>query len=324
MSGSSLPYHLRTNKAIDRRIFFDLLKNISPFLPRKIQEYKYISMGGPMLEDHHILHHELGMAKLESIEKDKAALSRQNFNKPFGCISCLHTDTGSFIRNFNESEPVVVWLDYTAPKWSTQFRECSDLLKSLNSFDILKVTFNANPDVLKKENKSSSQVFKEKANSKFISENIIDNDVISMNSFAETISGIFESIAEDALFGEGLRFHPLTQFRYIDDRHQMLTISGILIDESEEDFGDKLEELMEIARFNYLSQNWGDIKKINVPVLTQKERLEINRLLPELESPIDPDRLPFIFDKNPEKSKEFIQNYIQYYRYIPNFQRLAT
>lgn len=168
MSGSSLPYHLRTNKAIDRRIFFDLLANISPILPRKIQQYKYISMGGPMLEDHHLLHHELGMSKLESIEKDAAALSRQNFNKPFGCISCLHKDTGGFIRDYNESEPVIIWLDYTAPKWSSQFIECADLLKNLNAFDILKVTFNANPYVLKKENKSSSQVFKEKANSNLL------------------------------------------------------------------------------------------------------------------------------------------------------------
>lgn len=147
---------------------------------------------------------------------------------------------------------------------------------------------------------------------------------MSMDCFAKTISRIFESIAEDSLFGEGLRLHPLTQFRYVDDRHQMLTISGILVEESEEDFGNKLEESMAVSGFRYLSQGWGDIKKINVPVLTQKERLEINRLLPELENPIDPDRLPFTFDENPEKSKEFILNYVQYYRYIPNFQRLVT
>ncbi|MDN3700490.1 hypothetical protein QWY96_05565 [Vibrio artabrorum] len=115
MSGGSIPYHLRTNKAIERRIFFDLLGNLA--LGRDLKNYKYISLGGPMLADHQALHHELGLTKLVSIERDSAVLTRQDFNKPYSCIECWEGSTSDYINNFNEDDPVIIWLDYTDTKW---------------------------------------------------------------------------------------------------------------------------------------------------------------------------------------------------------------
>ena len=324
MSGCSLPYHLRTNKAIDRKIFFDILGHLSSFLPNKIQKYKYFSMGGPMLEDHHLLHHELGMTKLYSIERDEAALSRQQYNKPFGCISCTGSSTREFINNFNENDPVIVWLDYTDTKWSAQFSECADLLNNFKEFDILKVTFNANPEVLKKgTEKSQLSVFKNKANHPLLSENLIENDVQTMRGFAKTILDVFKSISEDVLSGDGLFFYPLIQFRYIDNRHQMLTVAGMVLSE-DDPFPEKMLHNLQLIQWPYLYTKWGDIQEINVPDLTLKERQVLNQLLPMDPSDIQLDELPFKFHKNDERATKMVENYVKYYRYIPNFQRVVT
>ncbi len=322
MSGSSLPYHLRTNKAIDRKIFFDLLSHLSPLLPNRIQEYKYISMGGPMLEDHHVLHYDLGMTKLLSIERDIAALSRQNYNKPFGCISCIQSSSRDFINNYSEEDPIIIWLDYTDTKWSSQFAECSALLNNLKEYDLFKVSFNANPDMLSHDSaKSPLTIFKEKANHPLLCENLTENDVKTMPNMAKTILEIFESITQSTLGDDGLIFYPLLQFRYIDNRHQMLTITGIVIPE-DNDFPKNLFENSKLAQWPYLHTKWGDIQEINVPVLTQKEKHAINQFLPFEQEELSLDSLPFTFDRNNIKAKKMIENYVKYYRYIPNFQKV--
>lgn len=323
MSGNSLPYHLRTNKTVERKIFFEVLNSL--VLERDIRDYKYFSLGGPMLEDHHALHYELGLTKLISIERDEATLSRQEFNKPFSCIECRRQTLKSFVDDFDESEsdPVIIWFDYTDTKWSTQFQECETILGKLKHQDIFKITFNANPEVLKTDRPDQNQldVFKQKAASKYVSENLTLNDVMSMDRFAKTLSKIFEAICQNTLQGEHLVFCPLTQYRYIDNRHHMLTVTGIILDEtSSESFEES--NISTISKHVSFESGWDDIKEINVPDLTQKEKYALNQLLPECSVDLDLSTLPFNLDKKESSARKKLENYIKYYRYIPNFQKV--
>lgn len=322
MSGSSLPYHLRTNKAIDRQIFFDLLNNLH--MPSKLQRYKYISLGGPMLTDHQSLHYQLGLTKLESIERDEAAFSRQNFNKPFGCIDCVKTSIADYVLNFDEPEPVIVWLDYVDTKWSQQFNECYELLSKLKAYDVFKVTFNANPATLIGNCEAERLAkFKEKAASTYLSDNLIENDVIPMGRLAQTIVDTFNSLVDDAIdAASDLIFEPLTIFRYIDNRHQMLTITGIVLPR-EDNSREHLIENSHLANWENLSSDWQDIHEINVPDLTFKERAVINQLLPADSHEELYEKLPFKLDKNERKGLKAVANYVKYYRYMPHFQKLA-
>lgn len=322
MSGSSLPYHLRTNKAIDRQIFFDLLNNLH--MPSKLHLYKYISLGGPMLTDHQSLHYQLGLTKLESIERDEAAFSRQNFNKPFGCIDCIKTSIADYVLNFDEQEPVIVWLDYVDTKWSQQFNECYELLSKLKEFDVFKVTFNANPEMLTGNSEEERLAkFKEKASSSYLSDNLIVNDVIPMDRLAQTIVDTFNSLVDDAIdAASDLEFEPLTIFRYIDNRHQMLTITGVVLPRKEDSRTDLIEK-SHLTTWENLSSDWRDIHEINVPDLTFKERVVINQLLPADSNEELYGKLPFKLDKNDRKGLKAIANYIKYYRYMPHFQKLA-
>ncbi|EJK2994373.1 TPA: O-methyltransferase [Vibrio vulnificus] len=323
MSGGSIPYHLRTNKAIERRIFFDLLGNLA--LGRDLKNYKYISLGGPMLADHQALHHELGLTKLVSIERDSAVLTRQDFNKPYSCIECWEGSTSDYIHNFNEDDPVIIWLDYTDTRWGSQINDCVSLIENLKEYDIFKVTFNANPDCLKGNSSVSPlEVFQNKANCSQLSANLTPNDVSGMDRFALTISEMFMRATEDALGLEELVYVPLTQFRYIDNRHQMLTVTGIILPEEHEMSLCSLLHDSHLTNWPYIAKSWADIQEINVPDITLKERAEINRHLPCREGEFDLDALPFKLDRNAQKAKEKIDNYIKYYRFIPNFQRVVV
>ena len=48
-AGSSLPYRLRPNKAVDRELFLSLLMRLAPAL--SLEKYHYVGLGGPFLED---------------------------------------------------------------------------------------------------------------------------------------------------------------------------------------------------------------------------------------------------------------------------------
>ena len=322
MSGGSVPYHLRTNKAIERKIFFDLLRSLS--LSRDLKEYKYFSLGGPMLADHQVLHHELGLTKLFSIERDSSVITRQEFNKPFKCIDCLESSTHDFISNFSEEDPVIIWLDYTDTKWGAQLTECQNLLSNLKEYDLFKVTFNANPDALKGDSvKNPLEIFRERANCSQLSGNLSLNDVAMMEKLSLTLSEMFDRVTQDAFAGDDLIFKPLMQFRYIDNRHQMLTITGIVL--SDNDSANSLEKLLResyLTEWPYFSCDWGNIQEINVPDITMKERSEINKHLPLETENFDLDSLPFKLDRNDRKAKVKINNYLKYYRFIPNFQRV--
>lgn len=319
MSGSDLPYHLRQNKTVDRDIFFNLLANLE--LPNKLTDYSYIGLGGPMLEDFRILHQSLGLTKLESIEKDPATFSRQKFNRPYACINCEKLSTSEYIDNFDRMEPTVFWLDYTQSNWQSQFNDVHSLLSKMDAYDVLKLTLNANPDTLKVEGKSKIEVFFEKAGGVFTSRNIRQNDVNVMPRFAKTLADIIYTVTQSALnLSPDLTFFPLLLFRYIDNRHHMLTITGIVMPYDEGDSSRFVEELG-LSQWGELSGDWHDIREIAMPDLTSGERLFLNSMLPNDLENFDYESLPFKFHRRPDKNKQILDNYFKYYRFSPSFQR---
>lgn len=323
MNGGSVHYHLRTNKAIERDIFFELLLQLK--LENSIKNYRYISLGGPTLEDFRLLHQKTGMTNLLSLEKDSATISRQYFNKPFSCIDCKKINTTEFILSYEANYPTVMWLDYVDTKWSAQFEDCYSILSKLNAYDILKVTFNANPGVLSDgTDEKKLATFIDKAGSNYTSLNLNINDIKTLPSFANTIASIFQTVCDAALTAvDELVFHPLTMFRYIDNKHQMLAITGIVLPEKHSMNNQDLIDIPNLSEWPFLCDGFSDVHEIQVPDLSLKERNYLNALLPDRANTLLTNELPFKIFRNPNKNQKALENYIKYYRYIPNFQRLA-
>lgn len=146
-AGSSLPYRLRPNKAVDRELFLSLLVRLAPELG--LEKYHYVGLGGPFLEDFRLLHARLGIAKMTCIEVEDQVHKRQVFNKPIASIECVHKTLDTYLDETDFESPAIIWLDYTEPKDITkQIERFASTIGAVPVGSILRVTLNANPTSL--------------------------------------------------------------------------------------------------------------------------------------------------------------------------------
>lgn len=146
-AGSSLPYRLRPNKAVDRELFLSLLMRLAPELA--LERYHYVGLGGPFLEDFRLIHGRLGIEKMTCIETEEQVHKRQLFNRPIASIECVHKSLEDYLDETNLDSPAIIWFDYTEPKGVTsQIERFARTIGTVPIGSILRITLNANPSSL--------------------------------------------------------------------------------------------------------------------------------------------------------------------------------
>ena len=147
--GSSVAYRLRPNKAVDRELFLSLLGRLSAKL--RLEQYFYVGLGGPFLEDFRLIHARIGIDKMICVESEEAVHRRQSFNRPVESIKCVHAKLEEFLDEEEFDAPVVLWLDFTEPKpVVSQIEAFARRACDLPINSILRITLNANPTSLGK------------------------------------------------------------------------------------------------------------------------------------------------------------------------------
>lgn len=148
-AGSSLPYRLRPNKAVDRELFLSLLMRLAPKL--KLENYHYVGLGGPFLEDFRMIHGRLGIARMTCIETEEQVYKRQLFNRPIASIDCVHKSLEDYLDGADFASPAIIWFDYTQPgAITTQIERFARTIGTVPIGSILRITLNANPASLGK------------------------------------------------------------------------------------------------------------------------------------------------------------------------------
>lgn len=156
-TGSSLPYRLRPNKAVDRELFLSLLTRLAPKLA--LEGHHYVGLGGPFLEDFRLIHARLGIAKMTCIEIEEEVHRRQVFNRPIASIECVHTTLEDYLDETDFDMPAIIWFDYTEPKGiTTQIERFARTIGTVPIGSVLRVTLNANPTSLGKPDPSDLSV----------------------------------------------------------------------------------------------------------------------------------------------------------------------
>jgi hypothetical protein len=146
-SGSSLPYRLRPNKAVDRELFLSLLVRLAPAL--SLEKYHYVGLGGPFLEDFRLIHARIGLAKMTCVEAEEKVHKRQIFNRPVASIECIHKTLEEYLDQHEFEAGAIIWFDYTEPKGiTTQIERFARTIGTVPVGSILRVTLNANPSSL--------------------------------------------------------------------------------------------------------------------------------------------------------------------------------
>lgn len=156
-AGSSLPYRLRPNKAVDRELFLSLLLRLAPKLA--LEKYHYVGLGGPFLEDFRMIHGRLGIAKMTCIETEEQVHKRQLFNRPVASIECVHKSLEDYLDETDFDAPAIIWFDYTEPRGiTTQIERFARTIGTVPIGSVLRVTLNANPGSLGKATGNLAEV----------------------------------------------------------------------------------------------------------------------------------------------------------------------
>jgi hypothetical protein len=118
-----------------------------------LENYTYVGLGGPFLEDFRLIHSRLGITKMISVEAEEAVHKRQLFNRPVPCVDCKHATLEEFIDATEFHTPVVLWFDYTDPKLVTkQIARFAQTVTNIPVFSVLRITLNADPGSLSTPN----------------------------------------------------------------------------------------------------------------------------------------------------------------------------
>jgi hypothetical protein len=149
-TGSSVPYKLRPNKAVDRELFLSLLTRLAPALT--LEGHHYIGLGGSFLEDFRLVHARLGIDRMTSVEAEEEVHKRQLFNRPTASVECVHSSLEDYLDAHDFDRPAIVWFDYTAPKPVEQIGRFARTVGEVKLNSILRVTLNAQPSSLGEPN----------------------------------------------------------------------------------------------------------------------------------------------------------------------------
>lgn len=351
------PYHLRLNKAVDRFLLIDLLRC---FGKGDLGDYSYVGLGGPFLEDFKLLESFFPELRKISFELDEQTFRRQQFNKHTRRVRLERGDMISGIDGvISDNKPVVVWYDSTQAT-DAIFDGFVSLIDKVPNKSIVRVTMrlgrrDSNPN--RKLIISLSGALRTKLSSLSIPDDekkLLMNDIeriikdrveestqfqggldsISrylptdfrriLNSTNGLVKVLFKAIhrAVTETFPVGCgRMFRLLNASYYSDGTKMLSVTGAVVPDLEE------KEFMKRFEGTAFSQTkWSDEPiQIDMPILTPKERLHLNKIVPVVKNPGRRlcKRLGFAIDPKAQTSENEMEMYNRFYRYYPVFAKVT-
>lgn len=328
-SGGSIPFQLRPNKYVERLLFMELLEYVNAAFG--LSDGAYISMGGLSLEDHRLFHERFKSTNLVSIDKERVAISRQEFNRAFPFIDCQLLSTADLIEDFDDvvadtgsPGPVVIWLDFTSPRErNAQLREVQDLVARLTSGSIVKVSLNANPETLATREGRPFEDFQREA-AGFLQDQLGEYSPAEQLNPEEMHAAGVANILLDAvriasLAGASGTTHtsvwPLASFRYTDGFHQMLTTTFMI---ATEDDWDALTGAG-FLDWEFARASWNEAQPIKVPNLTVKEQLLIAEYVGQSDAQTCVADLPFELHTETAEAVRQVEEYFRHYLRYPTF-----
>jgi hypothetical protein len=322
---------------VERELFLELLSHVGRKV--RLRDYLYIGFGGPFFEDFKSVHSRLGIKEMLSIEKDDWVYKRQQNNIPYGIVKCRQLDSKDLVQNisvitaeFPTAKHLLCWLDYASPRQlGTQLGEIRTLLPKLSRYDVVKVTFNANPSSLGElplaeqggpdapERKLQHRLDKLRARLGAAFPGDVEPADVQPDNYPALLLRILQlQISESMRENPLLMFQPLGCYVYADSEHQMLTCTGILLKHTEVTAFIRATSL---KKLDFGSLDW-ETRKIDVPYLSAREKLLLDRKM--FNNPaaqiVDDDGL--WFDEDKDRSVAMIGDYERFYRFYPHYHRI--
>lgn len=317
-------YHLRPNKAADRFALLEAIRRLPLLGDGGLENYTYFSLGGPYLEDCRLLYEFCPEMRMVSIESNGEVYKRQKFNRPCRTLKLVEEDLTTFISRYDpDDNKSVFWLDYTGLEYSC-FEDFMALLETVAPNSMIKVTLQSEPEDY--WTLDSSELIEEKAEDfrQEFGAVIPDASVHPPRAPGELASLLQEmlQIASEKVLSpraSGKSFMPVSSFFYSDGTW-MFTLTGIVCEV------DKTQSVRQAFKnWEFANLDWCSPTEISVPVLSTKERLHLQTLLPTKTKPGSRlrKRLGYLIEGNCELTEQALEQYAAFHRYSPYFLRGA-
>lgn len=303
-------YAIRPNKAVERKIIFSNLTTLSSRLP--LADFQYVGLGSMWFVDFNIAHRALGITRMTSLERAGFPYSRALFNQPYNCINVIEGDTSRVLPDLPLGErPAIAWMDYDGTISASVLTDISVLTERCATNSILLVTVNAHKGSLPDKDENGATLGDESRLRRVVGDLLpspVDPKTFQQRNYPKLICSILQNQFERALVGSGRPEVFIKLFEVIySDGPPMATVGGILADRA---LAEGISQLVQSTSWNGIAS-----EPINVPPLTLKEKLTIDRLLPSMAA-LDTAALDGVGIKlEPEQ----VEAYRRYYRQYPIF-----
>jgi len=288
-----------------------------------IFDYQYTGFGAIYFVDFIMLHKLLGMNRLLSLEQDKSLENRVSFNKPFSCVDIKMVPASSEIPSLSRDIRHIVWLDYDGVLRKDFLSDIQSAITVLPAGSILLVTVDVeppedydykqvDPDFDSSKNvlgpKQWKRYFEHHA-SGYLGLGLSEGDFGKSELLQRSIEVLKGAFTRSIVARPELEFLPMFHFDYRDS-HRMLTMGGMIAGPTER----RLLRASTIDAAIYYRGDFGTQPfEINVPRLTRKERVYLDR-----EMPCPDGWSPKEFDLDPDKARQ----YREIYRFLPAFAEI--
>ena len=316
-------YHLRPNKYVDRFLFVNCLSKIGSVI--NLNAHRYIGFGSYLFDDFKLVHDQLNISSMVSLEANPAVFHRACYNTPYKCIRVINQTSTDYIAGDDwGNKRSIIWLDYTNPaEIAQQFSDIASLTNIMERHDIFRVTFNANVSSLGRPDGTDltlSEYRLEKLKAR-IGEHLpiditadcittLQYPVVILRCLKKMIEGLFIETPLDKRF-----VLPLFSTVYKDGQ-TMVTFTGIVLDSHSEE--KKFKKLF--RDLEYVNFEWDKPSTICIPELTVKEMIEMNKLLPAKNAKKQLEKsFSFVFDNTDYE----VDSYISYYKHYPSFHSVS-
>jgi putative O-methyltransferase len=334
VSGTSIPYHLRQNKYVERRLFVDLLNQLDRW--QALKRYLYVGFGAIYFEDFKLLHSHFAIERMLSIEKEEWVLPRQKLNVPLGCIDHDHCPSSEFIEKLDsyrakyKVQNLLVWFDYAGLDLAGQLTDVKALVPGLLGRDILKVTLSADAEELapafgpvdQDVLEARYEKLREILGTQFLPDSVTP-ERMTKEGYPSILCEAFKRVVAQAMTESPTKtFQPIGCYVY-KDTSQMITLTGIILER------DEIEEFRQrtaIESFELAGLAW-ELQRIDVPDLSLREKFLLDGKIFHKASDVKfrktaeevAREIHFTFARDQDESLRMIRSYIKFYRYYPNY-----
>lgn len=344
------PYHLRVNKAIDRFLLVEIIDILKKYC--EISDYTYYGFGGPFLEDCRLIHNRCPEIKIVSIEKNEATFKRQEFHRFSKNLDLIQIDFASFLANFSSDGKEIFWLDYTDLK-SEHFDEFRSILGKVSENSIVKITVRAEPppnglyawEKFQREYEAESTSNGVAAWEKFLREYKAEStsksawekfqqeykrvwpplakqtDIERLIPFLKLLQKMFKRASQQALPESGESVFQLLDSAHYNDQTEMLSITGMVCNKKQ-----RSDVRQWFKNWAFRNLDWKAPRKIDVPTLSAKERLHLEKYLPtetKTGRRALVGALGYRIDNSDSGHLKKLKQYEEFYQYYPYFARIS-